>query len=77
MDIATPEKKIIMPTHFYIGQAPGTHDWTGDKIGKMWNVPRSLVEAKRAQDPEMFTEPGAKRLERWLQSIAPFLPGAT
>ena len=69
--------EILLAKSFHIGASPGTKDWTGDKIGKMWHVPRWLVEQKREQDPEMFLEPNGKRLELWLQSIARFLPGAT
>jgi hypothetical protein len=77
MDIASPKKDLFVPKTFHITNAPGTKDWTGDKIGKMWIVPGALVEAKRKQDPEMFQEQNGKRLELWLQSIAPWLPGRT
>jgi len=68
--------EILLSKNFYVGAIPGTKDWTGGK-NKMWHVPRYIVEAKRLQDPEMFQEPGTKRLELWLQSIAKYLPGAT
>ena len=57
---------ILVPSTFHVGAMPGTKGWTGSKLGRVYKIPKGLLNQIQAENPDIMQNP--EKFDRILKS---------